>query len=57
MYDKYRLKYGETLNDVAKRFNTNENFLKEIRALLSDKEKFMSTQKAYIKQLKDEGKI
>ena len=30
MYDKYRLKYGETLLDVAKRFDTNENFLKEI---------------------------
>lgn len=30
MYDKYRLKYGESLSDVAKRFNTNENFIKEI---------------------------
>lgn len=30
MYEKYRLKYGETLNDVAKKFNTNENFIKEI---------------------------
>lgn len=30
MYDKYRLKYGESLKDVATRFNTTENFLKEI---------------------------
>jgi len=30
MYDKYRLKYGEKLVDVAKRFNTSEDFLKEI---------------------------
>ena len=30
MYDKYRLKYGEKLVDVAKKFNTSEDFLKEI---------------------------
>ena len=30
MYDKYHLKYGESLSDVANRFNTTEDFLKEI---------------------------
>ncbi|MBR2704291.1 MAG: HD domain-containing protein [Clostridia bacterium] len=57
-YNHLGKKFGE--NGYAKFFFKDEeyeNFLKEIRALLSDKEKFMSTQKAYIKQLKDEGKI
>ena len=57
-YNHLGKKFGE--NGCAKFFFKDEeyeNFLKEIRALLSDKEKFMSTQKAYIKQLKDEGKI
>ncbi len=57
-YNHLGKKFGE--NGYAKFFFKDEeyeNFLKEIRALLSDKEKFMSTQKAYIKQLKEEGKI
>ena len=30
MYEKYRLKYGETLEDIANRFNTTEDYIKEI---------------------------
>ena len=34
-----------------------EDFLKELRELLKDKNKFIETQKQYIKKLKSEGKI
>lgn len=34
-----------------------ENFLKEIRKLLKDKEKYIKTQRNYINKLKEEGKI
>ena len=30
MYEKYHLKYGETLEDVANRFNTTEDYIKDI---------------------------
>ena len=30
MYEKYNLKYGETLEEIADRFNTTEEYLKEI---------------------------
>ena len=30
MFEKYRLKYGENLSDVANRYDTTENYLKEI---------------------------
>lgn len=30
MFEKYRLKYGETLSDIANRFNTTEEYIKEI---------------------------
>lgn len=36
MFEKYRLKYGESLGEVAKRFNTNEEFLKEINNIYYD---------------------
>lgn len=30
MFEKYRLKYGESLSDVANRYDTTEDYLKEI---------------------------
>ena len=30
MYEKYNLQYGETLEDIANRFNTTEDYIKEI---------------------------
>ncbi|MBE6161033.1 MAG: LysM peptidoglycan-binding domain-containing protein [Firmicutes bacterium] len=30
MFEKYKLKYGESLKDVANRFETDENYLKDI---------------------------
>ena len=30
MYEKYHLKYGETLEDIADRFNTTEDYIKNI---------------------------
>ena len=30
MFEKYRLKYGESLRDVANRYDTTEDYLKEI---------------------------
>ena len=30
MFEKYRLKYGEDLSDVANRYDTTEDYLKEI---------------------------
>ena len=36
MFMKYRLKYGESLNDVANLFNTNKEYLKEINNIYFD---------------------
>ena len=33
MFDKYTIKYGETLKDIAERFNTDINVLKDINNL------------------------
>ena len=30
MFEKYNMKFGETLEDVANKFDTNENYLKDI---------------------------
>lgn len=52
------MKFGE--NGYAKFFFKDEeyeNFLKEIRELLLDKEKFIKTQRAYINELKSKGII
>lgn len=38
MYDKYSLKNGETLNNVAKKFNTNVDILKEINNIYYDEQ-------------------
>ena len=57
-YEHLKLKFGE--NGYAKFFFKDEEyekFLSDIRSLLSDKNKFIDTQKAYIKLLKEEGKI
>ena len=57
-YNHLKSKFGE--NGYAKYFFKDEeyeNFLKEIRALLADKNKFMTMQKKYIMNLKQEGKI
>ena len=51
-------KFGE--NGYAKFFFKDaqyENFLKEIRELLKDKEKFINTQREYINKLKEENKL
>ena len=34
-----------------------ENFLKELRTLLQDKDKYINTQREYIKKLKKEKKL
>lgn len=52
------MKFGE--NGYAKFFFKDEeyeNFLKEIRKLLSDKNLFINTQRAYINKLKSNGEI
>ena len=57
-YNHLKLKFGE--NGYAKFFFKDEEyekFLKDIRALLSNKDKFIDTQKTYINQLKEEGKL
>ncbi len=36
MFEKYSLKYGESLSDVAKKFNTTSEFLKEINNIHFD---------------------
>ena len=57
-YEHLKLKFGE--NGYAKFFFKDEEyekFLSDIRVLLSDKNKFIDTQRAYIKLLKEEGKI
>ena len=49
------MKFGE--NGYAKFFFKDEeyeNFLKEIRELLLDKEKFIHTQRTYINELKNQ---
>lgn len=38
MYDKYSLKNGETLNHVAKKFNTNVDILKDINNIYYDEQ-------------------
>jgi len=57
-YKHVKCKFGE--NGYAKFFFKDEeydNFLKEIRELLSDKEKFIDTQRTYINELKNKGII
>ena len=54
-YEHLKSKFGE--NGYAKFFFKDkeyEKFLLEIRKLLTDKEKFIETQKAYIEKLKNE---
>jgi len=57
-YDVLTNKFGE--NGYAKFYfkDTNyENFLKEIRELLKDKDKYINTQREYINKLKQDGKL
>lgn len=57
-YKHLNMKFGQ--GGYAKFFFKDEEyeeFLKEIRELLADKEKFCKTQKEYIQQLKEQGKI
>lgn len=57
-YDVLVNKFGE--DGYAKFYfkdNNYENFLKEIRLLLKDKEKYIDTQRKYIEKLKLEGII
>lgn len=57
-YKHLKMKFGE--NGYAKFFFKDEeyeNFLKEIRELLLDKEKFIHTQRTYINELKNQGII
>ena len=57
-YKHLKLKFGE--NGYAKFFFKDEEyekFLKEIRKLLLDKEKFIDTQRIYINKLKNQGII
>ena len=57
-YDVLQNKFGE--NGYAKFYfkdSKYEKFLKEIRDLLKDKDKYISTQREYIKQLKKEKKL
>lgn len=57
-YDVLLKKFGK--NGYAKFYFKDalyESFLKELRELLKDKEKFIETQKQYINQLKKEHKI
>ena len=57
-YKHLNMKFGE--NGYAKFFFKDEeyeNFLKEIRELLSDKKLFIDTQRTYINELKNKGEI
>lgn len=57
-YKHLNMKFGE--NGYAKFFFKDEeyeNFLKEIRELLSDKNLFINTQRTYINELKNKGDI
>ena len=57
-YNHLKMKFGE--NGYAKFFFKDEeyeNFLKEIRELLLDKEKFIHAQRTYINELKNQGII
>ena len=57
-YKHLNMKFGE--NGYAKFFFKDEeyeNFLKDIRELLSNKQKFINTQKKYINDLKAKGVI
>ena len=57
-YDVLQKKFGE--NGYAKFYfkdSQYENFLEEIRTLLKDKDKYINTQREYIKKLKIEKKL
>lgn len=57
-YDVLKQKFGE--NGYAKFYfkdTSYENFLKQIRNLLSNKEKYIKTQRDYIRKIKKERKI
>ena len=57
-YDVLQNKFGE--DGYAKFYfkdSRYEKFLKEIRELLKDKDKYISTQREYIKKMKDEKKL
>ena len=57
-YKHLNMKFGE--NGYAKFFFEDEeyeNFLKDIRNLLSNKKNFIDTQRAYINELKNRGEI
>ncbi len=57
-YDVLVKKFGD--NGYAKFYFKDqkyEKFLQEIRSLLKDKDKYLNTQKEYIEELKEEGKI
>ena len=57
-YDVLQNKFGE--DGYAKFYfkdSQYENFLKELRSLLKDKDKYIYTQREYIKELKKEKKI
>lgn len=57
-YDVLQNKFGE--DGYAKYYfkdSNYENFLKEIRDLLKDKDNYINTQRQYIKRLKEENKI
>ena len=57
-YEVLQEKFGE--NGYAKYYfkdSQYENFLKELRDLLKDKDKYISTQREYIKKLKKENKL
>ena len=57
-YDVLQNKFGE--NGYAKFYfkdSQYEKFLKELRELLKDKDKYISTQREYINNLKKEKKI
>ena len=57
-YKHLNMKFGK--NGYAKFFFKDEeyeNFLKEVRELLADKELFIDTQRTYISKLKNKGVI
>ena len=57
-YDVLQNKFGE--DGYAKyyfKYSQYETFLQELRELLKDKDKFINTQREYIKKLKKENKI
>lgn len=57
-YEHLKIKFGE--NGYAKFFfkdDVYEKFLKDIRDLLSDKNNYIETQRAYINKLKENGEL